>query len=404
MGAFLERDGLVGIDESDAKTCTDSESVHTQTSGISQHPTAQAAQSLLAAIVDSSDDAIVSKTLDGIITSWNKAATRMFGYAAEEIIGQSILRLIPEDLHHEEDMILAKLRAGERIDHYETVRVRKNGDKIDVSVTISPIRDKANNIIGASKVARDISERKRIERSLVEAEKLAAIGRMAATVAHEINNPLEALINLVFLARTSDSIKQVRTYLQTAEKELERVSHLARQTLGYYRHTGAPVEVDLRKTIESVLTVYEGRLASRNISVECEFKGHGKIVARREDLIQAVSNIIANSIDAMPRGGTIHIYVDETRNSEARGVRIVIRDEGTGIPEGVLARVFDPFVTTKGDLGTGIGLWVVKQLIERQHGQITITSKTDPAGSGTNVSIFLPFLGTTAVGTGDRTN
>jgi signal transduction histidine kinase len=216
---------------------------------------------------------------------------------------------------------------------------------------------------------------------------------MAATVAHEINNPLEGLINLVFLARTSGSIKEVRRYLQTAEKELERVAHIARQTLGYYRNTGSPADVDLRKTIEDVLMVYEGRCASRGITVECEFDNPRKVVARREDLIQTFSNIITNSIDAMPQGGTIHISIEETTVSEAEGVRIVFRDEGTGIPVEHQKRIFEPFFTTKGSVGTGIGLWVVKQLIEQQHGQITVTSNTDSADSGTAVSIFLPFLG-----------
>jgi PAS domain S-box-containing protein len=155
----------------------------------------------LAAIIDSADDAIVSKNLNGIVSSWNEGTCRTFGYSAAEMVGQPILRLIPEDLHYEEDEILRKIRAGERIDHYETIRSKKNGDAVEVSVTISPIRDEFGRIIGASKIARDISNRKRVERLLVQSEKLAATGRMAATIAHEINNPLESLVNLIFLAR-----------------------------------------------------------------------------------------------------------------------------------------------------------------------------------------------------------
>jgi PAS domain S-box-containing protein len=169
----------------------------------------------LAAIIDSADDAIVSKNLNGIVSSWNEGACRMFGYSATEMVGQSILRLIPEDLHYEEDEILRKMRAGERIDHYETRRTKKNGDSIEVSVTISPIRDESGRIIGASKIARDISNRKRVERQLVQSEKLAATGRMAATIAHEINNPLESLVNLIFLAR-QDSGPDGRVYTATS--------------------------------------------------------------------------------------------------------------------------------------------------------------------------------------------
>jgi PAS domain S-box-containing protein len=345
----------------------------------------------LAAIVESSDDAIISKSLNGIVTSWNEAASRMFGYTAEEIIGQPIQRLIPEELRHEEEMILTKLRLGERIDHYETTRLRKSGERFDISVTISPIRDDKGRIIGASKTARDISERKKVEQVLVQSEKLAATGRMAATVAHEINNPLESVMNLVFLARTSGSINKARGYLQTAEKELERVAHIVRQTLGYYRETTAPAQVDLRELLEDVLTVYQTKISTNRISVDCRFDTHRPIVVNKGELVQVLSNVITNAIDAMPQTGVLHIQMGETTNSNKEGVEIVIRDSGTGIKKEHLSRLFEPFFTTKGNLGTGIGLWVARQLIEKQHGQIAITSCTDPENSGTTLSIFIPF-------------
>jgi PAS domain S-box-containing protein len=345
----------------------------------------------LAAIVESSDDAIISKNLQGIVTSWDEAAHRMFGYTAEEMIGQSILRLIPEELRHEEDMILTKLKSGERIDHYETIRIRKSGERFEISVTISPIRDSKGHIIGASKTARDISERKKIEQVLIQSEKLAATGRMAATIAHEINNPLESVMNLVFLARTSGSINKARGYLQTAEKELERVAHIVRQTLGYYRETAGPIQVDLRGLIEDVLTVYQTKLNANRISVDCRFDHHRPIVVNKGELVQVLSNVIANAIDAMPEAGVLHIQIGETTNSQKEGVQIVIRDNGTGIPEEHLSRIFEPFFTTKGTLGTGIGLWVARQLIEKQHGQIAISSCIDPENSGTTLFIFIPF-------------
>jgi PAS domain S-box-containing protein len=352
----------------------------------SDHP-----RSFLAAIVESSDDAIISKNLHGIITSWNEAASRIFGYTAEEIIGQPILRLIPEELRHEEEMILSKLKSGERIDHYETTRIRKDGERFEISVTISPIRDSKGHIIGASKTARDISERKKIEQVLVQSEKLAATGRMAATIAHEINNPLESVMNLVFLARTSGAINKARGYLQTAEKELERVAHIVRQTLGYYRETAAPVRVDLREVMEDVLTVYQTKLSINKIAVDCRFDNHRPLVVNKGELVQVLSNVVANSIDAMPQGGVLHVEIRETTNSQKEGVQIVITDNGTGIQQEHLSKIFEPFFTTKGNLGTGIGLWVAKQLIEKQHGQISITSCTDSEDSGTTLSIFLPF-------------
>lgn len=346
---------------------------------------------LLAAIVESSNDAIISKSLNGIITSWNKAASHMFGYSAEEMIGQSILRLIPEELRHEEDLILAKLRAGERIDHFETTRIKKNGERFEVSVTISPVKDGEGHIVGASKTARDISERKKMEQLLIQSEKLAATGRMAATIAHEINNPLESVMNLVYLARKSGSIGKTHNYLEIAEKELVRVAHIVRQTLGYYRETTAPVKVDFRELVEDVLMVYQGKLNTHRISVDCRFDDHRPIVANKGELVQVLSNIVSNSIDAMPLGGVLHIQIGETTDLGQEGVQIVIRDKGTGVQQENLAKIFEPFFTTKGNLGTGIGLWVAKQLIEKNRGRIAITSRTDSGNSGTTLSLFLPF-------------
>lgn len=345
---------------------------------------------LLAAIVESSDDAIIGKNLHGIVTSWNEAASRMFGYAPEEMLGQSVLRLIPEELHHEEEEILRRLTAGERIDHYETTRIKKSGEKFEVSVTISPIKYQGR-IIGASKTARDISQHKHMERLLVHSEKLIATGRMAATIAHEINNPLESVLNLIFLARTSASIGKARGYLLTAEKELERVSHIARQTLGYYRGTSPSTEVNPRELVEDVLAVYQGKLRSNGISVDCQFDHHRSLIVNKGEFVQVLSNIIANSIDAMPRGGVLTVQVLEAVRVGREGVRIVIQDNGIGILQEHLARLFEPFFTTKGHLGTGIGLWVAKQLIEKHQGVIEISSCTDSGNSGTTLSLFLPF-------------
>jgi PAS domain S-box-containing protein len=346
----------------------------------------------LAAIVDSADDAIVSKDLNGIVRSWNGGASRMFGYTAEEMIGQSILKIIPDELRYEEDEILRKLRSGERIDHYETVRRKKNNETLEVSVTISPIRDSSGTVIGASKIARDISERKRIEGLLIQSEKLAATGRMAAAVAHEINNPLESLVNLIFLARQDSAVdSKTYRYLLTAEEELERVSHLARQTLGYYRDTGSPAKVHVHSLIENVLTVYNAKFVSAGISVDTQFNDLQKIVVSRGEMIQVFSNIIANAVDAMRQGGALHITTRNLLASSGDGLQIVVQDNGTGILQEHLARIFEPFFTTKGDLGSGIGLWVAKQLVERRGGQISVASSTVKGKSGTAITIFVPF-------------
>lgn len=348
--------------------------------------------SRLAAIVDSADDAIIGKNLNGIVTSWNKAASRIFGYSAEEMIGQSILRVIPEGLSYEEDEILRKLRAGERIEHYETTRKKKNGELFQVSVTISPIIDQSGKVIGASKIARDISDKKRVEKLLIQSEKLAATGRMAAAIAHEINNPLESLINVIFLARQNcPTDSRVNQLLATAEQELERVSHIARQTLGYYKDTGAPTSVHIHELIQNVLTVYNSKMLSAGIAVDSRFNDLQKISVSRGEMLQVFSNIVANAIDAMKQGGILTITTRNVLSTPQDGIEVVVRDTGTGIDQDNLPRVFEPFFTTKGILGTGIGLWVAKQLVTRRGGQITIASSTTQKNSGTTVTIFIPF-------------
>lgn len=359
---------------------------------ISERLRADEHRARLAAIVDSADDAIIAKNLNGIITSWNRAACFLFGYTEDEIIGKSILILIPEDLHYEEEEILRKLRAGQKIDHYETTRVAKDGTRLEVSVTISPLRNRFGEVIGASKIARDISERKKIERLLIQSEKVAATGRMAAAVAHEINNPLSSVLNLIFLARQDACPKaELQTHLAMAESELERVSHIARQTLGYYRDTGSPKEVHIHDLIENVLSVYRNKTITQQINVETSFNDLRKIRVWVGEMIQVFSNLVSNAIDALPEGGTLSIETSRTVKLDGDGIRIVISDTGRGIRREHLSRVFEPFFTTKGNLGTGIGLWIAKQLVERHEGQISISSSAEPDNSGTTVTVFLPF-------------
>ena len=359
----------------------------------------------LAAIVDSADDAIISKDLTSIIKSWNEAARRMFGYTSEEMVGQSILRLIPDELQYEEEQILKRLRKGERIDHYETKRRRKDGSTIEVSVTISPIRDASGRVVGASKIVRDISDRKRMERLLLQSEKLAATGRMAATVAHEINNPLEALMNLIFLARQSTAVDaKAYRYLLTAENELERVSHIARQTLGYYRETGALAEVDVHELLHNVLAVYKSRMIAAGIVLETQFHDLPKITVSKGEMLQVFSNVISNAMDAMAKGGTLGIKTEGVRVAAGDGIMITLHDNGSGIPAAYLERVFEPFFTTKGDVGTGIGLWVGRQLIEKRGGQIAIASHVEAGKSGTTVTISIPFAVPAMASEGDETD
>jgi PAS domain S-box-containing protein len=353
----------------------------------------------LAAIVESSEDVILSTDLNGIIRSWNAAATRLFGYSADEMIGASILRLIPEDLHSDEKTIMENIRAGRRSEHFETVRRTKSGQLLDVAVTVSPIRDKHGRVIGASKILRDISTRKRLEQSLLQAEKLAATGRMAATIAHEINNPLEAVMNLMYLLRPMIADPAGISYFQSVEMELGRVSHIAKQTLGYYREHAPASSASIGEIVLQAITIYEPRCTATGIEIKKSINSSRKIVMRRGEMMQVISNLMMNSIYAMQTGGVLSISVEDAVEPRD-GIVLTIQDDGVGIAETDLPRVFEAFFTTSSTVGTGIGLFVAKQFVEGHGGQIEVESRRDGENHGTTVRVFLP-VGTTYDPSGD---
>jgi PAS domain S-box-containing protein len=344
----------------------------------------------LAAIVESSDDVILSKNLNGIITSWNAAATRVFGYSPEEMIGSSILKLIPENLHSDEKIIMENIRAGRRVEHFETVRRTKSGQLLDVSLTVSPIRDAQGRIIGASKILRDVSTRKRLEQALLQAEKIAATGRMAATIAHEINNPLEAVMNLIYLLRPMIADPVGMSYFQAVEAELGRVSHIAKQTLGYYHEHAAASSASIGEIVLNAIAIYEPRCTAAGIEIKKTINSSRKIVMRRGEMMQVVSNLIMNSIYAMQAGGILSISVEDAAAKPPDRIVLTVQDDGVGIAEADRPRVFEAFFTTRSTVGTGIGLFVTKQFVEGHGGRIELESRQGAEDHGTTVRVFLP--------------
>jgi PAS domain S-box-containing protein len=360
---------------------------------ITSRKEAEQAQRRLAAVVESSADAIVSKDLNGIVTSWNPAAEKMFGYSAKEIIGQPITAMIPPELQDYERKILETIGRGERIEHLETVRLTKSGERIDVSLTIFPVRDEAGRVIGAAKIARDITQQKKTEQALRTTERLASVGRLAATVAHEINNPLEAVTNLVYLAKSCAVRTEVREYLAAVEEELDRISHLTKQTLGFYRESKAPSAVRVGAMLNPLISVFGTRARNKGIEIRPEIRRDPEIYAVAGEIRQLIANLLSNSIDAVDSGGLIRIRVDSTRvkGQNSAGTRITVADSGLGIPPSVRSKLFEPFFTTKKDVGTGLGLWVCRNIVERHHGSIRVKSSTTPGRSWTVFSVWLPF-------------
>ena len=360
---------------------------------ITQQKKIDEAAQRLAAIVESSDDAIVSKNLNGIITSWNQGAERIFGYTADEIIGQPITRIIPPELQEEELHIIASIKAGKRIDHFQTERLKKNGERVNISLTISPVRDRDGKIIGAAKIARDITQHKKLEAALHTSEKLASVGRLAATVAHEINNPLEAVTNYIYLAKQQPELSEkVRRYLESADRELSRVSHIAQQTLGFYRDNSRPVPLVIAEVIDDVLAIYERKFVYKDVLVRREIEPGLSACTLQGELKQILSNLVSNAIDASGDSGKIIVRARASHDYRSRrpGIRITVADNGVGISPADRDKIFTPFFSTKKEVGTGLGLWITKDLLEKKDGSIHFRSRQS-APSGTVMSLFLPM-------------
>lgn len=344
----------------------------------------------LAAVVESSEDAIFNKALDGTVLTWNRAAQQMYGYRPEEIIGKNVAVLAPPERKSEIVGILERLRRGERIAHFETERVTKDGRRIDVSLSISPVFDEEGKISEAATIARNITDRKRTEVALRRAEKLATAGELGATIAHEMNNPLAAVTNLAYLIRKNKSLdEKARQQLELLDRELARMAHMTRRTLGFYRDTSSPVPADMSQIMDEVLELYARKIETKAIKVQKEYEAHAQVAVFPGEIRKVFSNLIANAIDAMRAEGTITVRVRNSHSwnhSALSGARITVADSGTGIAPADRRKIFEPFYTTKKETGTGLGLWLSKEIVQKHSGSIAVRSNRN----GTVFSVFIP--------------
>ena len=233
----------------------------------------------------------------------------------------------------------------------------------------------------------------RAQEALRRSEKLAVTGRLAASIAHEINNPLEAVTNLLYLIRSSPDQETARIYLTNAEQELARVAEITKQTLRFYREPMHPVDTEVESVLRSVLVLYNSRLAAADIKVQVEVRGEsGMVLSSPGELRQVIANIVGNAIDAMRHGGRLRIRIcPERMAGDKNRLRLTIADTGSGIPKALLPAIFEPFVTTKGETGTGLGLWVTGEIIRRNGWTIRVRSRSGEGATGTVFSITMPL-------------
>jgi two-component system, chemotaxis family, CheB/CheR fusion protein len=352
---------------------------------------ADAARQQMAAIVTSSDDAIASFTVDGIVTSWNRGAELLFGYSAEEIIGRPISVLVPPDRLEEFANSLAGLSREQRVPSYETERVDRNGTRLTILLSLSPLRNEQGKLVGASAIARDITSQKRTEEALRRNERLATAGRLTAAIAHEVKNPLEALTNLIYLARQDSAGRE--EHLRRAEYEIGRLDAIAQQALGLVRETTSPEPLDAGKILEQVVQLYLRKLQAVGIKVEKQSGENLEILGYPGELRQVFSNLILNAIDAMRDGGRLYLRVarsHEWSGERRSGVRVTFADTGGGISSKDLPHIFEPFYTTKKDQGTGLGLWLAYGSVQKHAGWMRVATRTTPGRSGTVFTVFLP--------------
>jgi PAS domain S-box-containing protein len=358
---------------------------------------------LLASIVESSNDAIISKSLDGIIQSWNAAAERLFGYTSEQAVGRHISLIIPRERLIEEEQIIASLKEGKRIEHYETERVRSGGQRITVSLTISPIKDDSGNVIGASKIARDVTERKRLEDDLRRlAMDLSAADRrkneFLATLAHELRNPLAPMSNMLeVLKRSNGDTEILKRAHDTIERQLDQMIRLVDDLLDWNRITHDRLELR-RSEVELSSVIQQAVEVARPLIDEA---GHKLIVdlpkepiylnADRARLAQLFGNLLNNSSKYTSPEGTISLTAKRIDGE----VLVSVKDNGAGIPQDKLNSIFDMFMqvdrtSEQSQAGLGIGLTLVKRLTEMHGG--SIEAKSAGEGQGSEFVVRLPVL------------
>lgn len=337
-------------------------------------------------------DAIVVRDIDGIVRYWNSGAEALYGWSREEMVGQSLQKMLSTQFPAPLSEIQSAVSSTGRWEG-NLVQRTKDGREITVACRKALKKDRAGSSEAILEIGRDITERLRSEEALRNAEKLAAMGRVAGIIAHEINNPLEAILNIFHLLRDHSSLDpEAMDYARMAEQELLRVAHIVKHTLSFYRESQQPVPVSISEVVDNVLELQARNMQIQGISLEKRYLTDATIQGFPGELRQVFMNLIVNSIQAMPNGGRLRISVREHTDPEtlAGGVAVTLSDTGTGISPEHARQLFEPFFTTKSTKGTGLGLWISKGIVQKYDGSIGFRSVRHPDGCATCFRVLIP--------------
>jgi PAS domain S-box-containing protein len=348
------------------------------------------------AIYSTSHEYIGVLSREGMVLDCNRAALEFGGNVLADVVGRPFWEM-PWFVHTPGAPELARrlVAAGLRgeVVRREISLIRPTGETMIFDFSLSPFRNEQGEVVFLVPEARDITELKRAEAALLQSEKLAAVGRLAASIAHEINNPLEAVTNLIYLARRDAASDEVREYLEMAERELRRVAVITNQTLRFHKQATRPRLVSSEELFESVLSIYHGRVVNAQIRIERRSRGNASVTCFDGEIRQVLNNLVGNAIDAMhPQGGRLLLRSRESTewSTGRRGIVLTVADSGAGMSAAVIKKAFEPFFTTKGESGTGLGLWVSQEIVARHEGGLRVRSSQREGSKGTVFTVFLP--------------
>ena len=324
----------------------------------------------------------------------NNRQAEFFGLKPEQIVGRTLTEMAPIEGLRE---LFEQVRDGQPVMNFplEGEVVTRPGEHRYWTVSYFPVVASDGTVQAISAASLEITQHKKAELALMQSEKLAVVGRLAASIAHEINNPLESITNLLYLAERSQIMGEIKTYVQTAERELRRVSVIANQTLRFYRQSSSPQEISGEKIIDSVISLFQSRILNVGVKVEERIRGDQPVRCFEGEIRQVLSNLVSNAIDAMQPIGRgrllLRSRIGTDWTTERPGLVITVADTGSGIPAQAMNRILEPFYTTKGASGTGLGLWVSSEIVNRHHGTLRFRSSQNESHRGTVFTLFLPF-------------